>query len=478
MSALHLRQPVVAAPQDRSFWLQDAGADVATGPLAGTEHAEVAIVGGGFTGLWTALRIKEQAPETRVVILEADLCGSGASGRNGGQAHTWFAELDLISAVVGVDEARRLCADTADAIAELEQLQQSGAIDMDLRLDGWLWTASAKAQEGAWDNAVRMTEAIEPGRFRLLAADEIERRTGSRVSYTGVVEEKAGTVHPAKLALGLRKLALARGVVIHERSPVLDITPGRSCALRTARGAVHAEKIVLAANAWLSALPELRRYLYVVGSQVIATAAVPDLLDRIGWRDGASICDSQAQVLYYQRTPKGRVIFGRGSGELAYGAKIGAGFNRSPQHGSGNIREFHRVYPSLRDVTAEYDWTGPIDCTPEHIPVFDHLGGHPNIFFGMGFNGTGIAQTPVGGRILASLVLERDDRWSRSALVGLQRRTTLPPEPFRTLGGRLVRAAIRRRNDAEIRNQHPGFLTRYISRLTPGSNMHKPQDAE
>jgi glycine/D-amino acid oxidase-like deaminating enzyme len=473
MASLHLRQPIVAAPQGRSFWLQDAGADAATAPLQGTAQAEVAIVGGGFTGLWTALRIKEQAPATRVVILEADFCGSGASGRNGGQAHTWFAELDLLSAVVGLDEARRLCADTADSIAELERLQQSGAIDMDLRLDGWLWTASAKAQEGAWDKAVALTEAIEPGRFRVLTADEIERRTGSRVSYAGIVEEQAGTVHPAKLALGLRKLALARGVVIHERSPVLDIAPGRSCVLRTARGTVQAEKVVLAANAWLSALPELSRYLYIVGSQVIATVPVPDLLDQIGWRDGASICDAQAQVLYYQRTPKGRVIFGRGSGELAYGAHIGPGFNRSPQHGAGNIRELHRVYPTLRDVKAEYDWSGPIDCTAEHIPVFDHLQGHPNIFFGMGFNGTGIAQTPVGGRILASLVLERDDRWSRSGLVGLQRRTTLPPEPLRYIAGKLVRAAIRRRNDAEIQNKTTDSLTRFISESAPKSRKNQ-----
>ncbi len=474
MASLHLRPPVVAAPKDRSFWLQDAVADAVTAPLEGTEHAEVAIVGGGFTGLWTALRIKEQAPETRVVILEADLCGSGASGRNGGQAHTWFAEMDLFLPVVGRDEARLLCADTADSVAELERLQQSGTIDMDLRLDGWLWTASSKAQEGAWDKAVAMTEAIEPGRFRLLTADEIECRTGSRTSYIGVVEEKAGTVHPVKLALGLRKLALARSVVIHERSPVLDITPGRSCALRTARGTVQAEKVVLAANAWLSCIPELGRFLYVVGSQVVATAPVPDLLDRIGWRDGASICDSQAQVLYYQRTPNGRVIFGRGSGELAYGAHIGAGFNRSPQHGAGNIRELRRVYPALGDVNAEYDWTGPIDCTPEHIPVFDHLRDHPNIFFGMGFNGTGIAQTPVGGRILASLVLERDDRWSRSGLVGLARRTSLPPEPFRYIGGKLVRAAIRRRNAAEIRNRETDIVTRYVSGLTPRSRLHEP----
>ncbi len=468
MTMLRLRQPAVAIPSDRSFWLQDVGAAVATESLEGSERADVAIVGGGYTGLWTALRIRELAPEMRVVILEADLCGSGASGRNGGQVHSWFAELDQISAVVGVEEARQLCADTVEAIAELERLQKQGTIQMDLRLDGWLWTASSIAQEGAWQRAVAMTETAGANRFRPLTAEEIERRTGSSVSYAGIVEPYAGTVHPAKLAVGLRDLAISCGVVIHERSPVTDIVPAKICTLRTPRGAVQAEKVVLAANAWLSALPELRRHLYVVDSQVIATAEIPELLDRIGWRDGASICDSQSQVLYYQRTPKGRVIFGRGSGNVAFRGDFGASFNRSPEHGRNNLRELHRVYPTLRGVTVDYDWSGPIDCVPEHVPVFDHLRGHPNIFFGMGFNGTGIAQTPIGGRILASLVLERKDRWSSSGLVGIERRLVLPPEPVRYLGAKLVRAAIRRRNDIEIRNQRPDTLTRWISGLTPG----------
>jgi len=466
--ALRLRQPVVAASSDRSFWLQDVAARPVTEPLRGDERTDVAIVGGGFTGLWTALRIRELAPEARVTILEADQCGSGASGRNGGQVHSWFAELDLIARVVGVEEARRLCADTVDAIAELERLQRDGTIDMDLRLDGWLWTASSKAQEGAWSRAVAMTEATGTNRFRPLSAEEIRSRTGSSASYAGVVEPNAGTVHPAKLAKGLRALALSRSVVIHEQSPVMDIQPGRLCTLRTAQGRLQTEKVVLAPNAWLAALPELRRHLYVVESQVIATAEVPQELDRIGWRDGASICDSQNLVLYYQRTPKGRVIFGRGSGGIAFRDDFGASFNRSPQRGRGNVRELHRVYPTLRNVPVEYDWSGPIDCVPEHVPVFDHLNGHPNVFFGMGFNGTGIAQTPVGGRILASLVLERRDRWTESGLVDLKRRHTLPPEPLRFLGAKLVRAAIRRQNDAEIKNTPPNRLTRLIAGMRPG----------
>lgn len=468
MTPIHLRQPVRAAQEDRSFWLQDIAAGPATEPLRGKQVTDIAIVGGGYTGLWTALRIKEQSPDTHVTILEADFCGSGASGRNGGQVHTWFAEIDQLAAVAGMDEARRLCAATADAINELESLQNAGEIDMGLRLDGWFWTASSIAQEGAWDQSMRTNSDLGERRFRTVDAQEILERTGSGASYRGVVEERAGTVQPAKLAIGLRALALARGIVICERSPVQAIHPGNPCRLQTAEGELTAPKVVLAANAWLAGIAELRQHLYVVSSQVIATAPVPDLLDRIGWQDGASICDAQSHVLYYQRTPEGRVIFGRGSGEIAYADDFGATFNRSPERGADNRRELHRVYPALRGVKVEHDWAGPIDCTAEHVPVFDHLRDHPNIFFGMGFNGTGIVQTPVAGRILASLVLGLRDEWSQSGLVGLSRRTRLPPEPIRYLGARLVRKAIRRKNDLEIRNLKADRLTAFVAGLVPG----------
>ncbi|WP_369021522.1 NAD(P)/FAD-dependent oxidoreductase [Verminephrobacter aporrectodeae] len=469
MAPIRLRTPAIAAPGERSFWLQDIAAAAVTPPLVGSACTDVAIVGGGYTGLWTALRIREAAPGMRITILEADFCGSGASGRNGGQLHSWYAEIDRLSAVVGLDEALRLCAGTVEAIDELVELQRSGSIAMDLRLGGWMWTASARAQEGAWTRAVQITAAAGAARFRTLTAAEIARRCGSPVSYAGVVEEHAGTVHPAKLARGLRDLALARGVEIHESSPVRDISPGPPATLRTARGELRAQKVVLAANAWLAALPQLRRHLYVVDSQLIATEPIADRLDQMGWEPGLAICDAQQQVLYYQRSRSGRVVFGRGSGGIAFRGDFGAGFNRHPERGQHNVRELHRVYPGLAGVRVDHDWAGPIDCVPEQVPVFDHLAGHPDIVFGMGFNGSGIAQTPVAGRILASLVLGRKDAWSRSGLVGLARRARLPPEPWRYVGAQLVRQAIRCKNDAEIRNAGAPAWTRLALRLMPGS---------
>lgn len=468
MTTYRLRPPVIAADRDRSFWLQDCGARPATPPLSGEATADVAVVGGGYAGLWTALRLRDAAPDLRITVLEADICGGGASGRNGGQVHSWFAEIDLLERLVGPEEALALCRATAEAVEELAALQSAGTIDMRLRLDGWMWTASSRAQEGAWEPARAICAARGEPRLQPLTADEIRARTGSGASYLGVVEPRAGTVHPARLALGLRALALARGITIHEQSPVTEIAAGSPSVLATPGGRLCAGKVVLTTNAWATAIPELRRHLYVVDSQVIATAPVPEILDRIGWRGGESICDSQAHVLYYQRTGEGRVIFGRGSGRLAYKGWPDASYNRRPVGRADNIRELHRVYPDLRDVAVDHDWTGPIDCTGAHLPVFGHLAGQPDVFFGVGFNGTGIAQTPVAGRILASLVLGRDDRWSRSGLVGLHRRRALPPEPLRTLGGRVVRRAIRIRNDAEIANQEPGRLVRWLSGLRPG----------
>ncbi|WP_138466603.1 FAD-binding oxidoreductase [Poseidonocella sp. HB161398] len=468
MTELRLQLPVPAAPGTRSYWLEEAGAAPATPPLSGAAEADVAIIGGGFCGLWTALRLREADPALRIAVIEAGHCGAGASGRNGGQVHSWFAEIDLLERLVGAEEALALCQATAEAIGELEALQSSGAIDMHLRLDGWYWTASSTAQEGAWDAAMDGCRKAGLMPFETLDAARIARETGSDVSYQGIAETRAGTVHPGRLALGLRDLALSRGIAIHEASPVTAIAPGAPLTVKTAAGSMTAPKVVLATNAWAATLPELAPYMYVVESQVIATAPAGDALDALGWTDGKSICDAQANVLYYQRSRDGRVIFGRGSGHVAYANRIGASFNRNPERGRDNRRELARVYPPLAGLEVTHDWSGPIDCTAAHLPVFGESAQIPGLFYGTGFNGTGIAQTPVGARILASLVLGRDDRWSRSGLVGLAGRAKLPPEPLRYLGARLVRGAIRRRNDLEIANRRPSRLVRAISELKPG----------
>ncbi|GAA0308820.1 NAD(P)/FAD-dependent oxidoreductase [Kineococcus aurantiacus] len=466
-TALRLPTPVPASPQDRSYWLDttvpERGDELPA--LRGDTTARVAVVGGGLTGLWTAYRIVQAQPDADVVVLEAEFCGAGASGRNGGQVHSWCESLDRLEAVVGPREAVRLARASVEAIEELAALQDGG-LDMDLRLDGWIWGASSRAQEGAWADALARSRAAGLDVYTELDADGMLARTGTATSYQGVVEERAGSLHPGKLVRGLRDLLLARGVRIHERTPVTEIGSGPRPVLRTPGGSVRAEKVLLATNAWAGAIPEINRFMYSVESQVVVTVPIPDRLDALGWKSGASICDSQRQVLYFQRTVDGRVLLGQGTGNPVFAGRLGARTNRNPPLAASAVAELHRLYPSLADVPIAYDWVGAIDCVATHVPVLGTLTDRPDVHYCVGWNGTALAQLPVVSRILASVLLGTDDEWGRSRLVGA------PPvpvvrEPVRFLGAQVVRAAIVRRNALERHDRRVDPLTRALTHLMP-----------
>ncbi|GAB2530405.1 NAD(P)/FAD-dependent oxidoreductase [Paramicrobacterium agarici] len=471
-STLDLRTPVTLSDDDRSYWLRS----VSLSPQPSLDRsitADVVIIGGGLTGLWSAIRIAEADPSKKVVILEASRCGDGASGRNGGQLHSWFDSLERLTQVTGEREALDLASMTVEAIEELRALQEDQGYDLGLRLDGWLWTASARSQEGSW--AATQEHAHQNGKrpYRSINGDEIQNRTGSAVSYLGVEEELAGTVHPGKLVHSLVRYALTKGVTIYEHSAVRSIAPGNPVVATTEHAEVTAASCVIATNAWASSIPDIRKYMYTVDSQVIATEPIPRRLDAIGWRGGEAICDSQSQVLYYQRTVEGRVVFGRGSGGPVYRDRLGKKQNRHPRWKKDTIAEFHRVYPSLKDVAIAHDWVGAIDCVPSHVPIIGHLRGQKNVIYAVGWNGTGLAQIPACSRIIASLALGKDDRWSQSSLVNQRNLKRLPPEPIRFIGAWFVRAAVVQQNRAAIQNKRANPLAALIVKLMPkGTSEH------
>ena len=476
-TGLKLPPPVPTSPQDRSYWLDTTVAEFGDDQpaLTGQTTARIAIIGGGLTGLWTAYRIVQQQPGADVVVLEAEICGAGASGRNGGQVHSWCESLDRLEAVVGREEAISLARASLEAIEELAALQQAG-LDIDLRLDGWIWGASSKAQEGAWSEAVARSRAAGWHGDTELDGEQMLARTGTSTSYQGVVEERAGSLHPGKLVRGLRRLLLQEGVRIYERTPVTEISAGPRPLLTTPGGSVRAEKVLLATNAWAGAVPEINRFMYSVESQVIVTAPVPDRLDALGWKSGASICDSQRQVLYFQRTTDGRVLLGQGTGHPVYGGKLRARTNRNPRLAESARRELARLYPALADVPISYDWVGAIDCVATHVPVIGTLTHHPDVHYCVGWNGTALAQIPVGSRILASVLLGLDDEWGRSRLVGAPAQPVVR-EPVRYLGAHVVRTAIVRRNALELNNRPVDPVTRALTNLMP-SPEHLPADGD
>ncbi|MBN9178905.1 MAG: FAD-dependent oxidoreductase [Microbacterium sp.] len=473
MTTYRLRTPVEATLQDQALWLQDTHSSAPSfEPLTERITADVAIVGGGLTGLWTAIRLRQTHPELSVVVLEASTCGSGASGRNGGQVHSWFERLDQLSAVVGDEEALRLARASAEAIGELRQLQEDRELDLGLRLDGWVWTASSKAQEGAWDEALARGAEVGEDSYSRLSASDVAARVGPSASYVGVVEERGGSLHPGRMMRSLARWADRLGVVIHEHTPVRSITDGARARLVTDRATVDADRVLVATNIWASSIPELRKRMFVVDSEVVATAPIPDRLDALGWRGGEAICDAQQQVLYYQRTSDGRVVFGRGSGRTLFRDRVTAAFNRRPEGAPLAVAELARVYPQLADAPIEYSWTGGIDCVPSHIPQIGRLRGARSVFYAYGWNGTALAQIPACSRIIAAMLAGDDDEWGRSRLIDQPDPATLPPEPIRWIGANLVRWAVIRKNRAEIRNRRPGWFVRALIRFMPSTSEH------
>jgi glycine/D-amino acid oxidase-like deaminating enzyme len=314
---------------------------------------------------------------------------------------------------------------------------------------------------------VTLSQQLGVDAFERLASADVAIRTGSRTHLDGVFEAKAATIQPAALARGLHRVALELGVRIFERSRVISFTRDRPLAIRTdGGGLLAAEKLIVAMNAWAAALPELRRSMVVVSSDIVATAPIPERLQEIGWNGGEGITDSQMMVDYYRTTRDGRIAFGKGTAGVGYASRIGPDFDRSARRTAMVTADLRRSYPALADVPIEYDWGGPIDRTPNSVPILGRLGGRDHILYGVGWSGNGVGPSLVGSRILCSLALGIDDEWSQTRLVDRPQQR-FPPEPIRFLGAQIVRQAVIRKEAAEQAERPPGALAAKLARLAP-----------
>jgi len=451
----------------RSYWLQEVAGDAPDAtPLRARAKADIAIVGGGYVGLWTAIRIKQSEPQCDVVILEQDICGGGASGRNGGFVLSWWPKLASLSKMFGTEEAIRVARRSEEAIAEIGEFCAAHAIDADYRQGGWLWAATSEAQRGAWDGLLDLCSRNGVDPFRRLDPAEVARRSGSTAHREGVFEGTAAIVQPARLARGLRRVALEMGVRIFERTKMQTFSRGRPVTIECDTGALLADTLVIATNAWAARIPELSRAIVVVSSEMVVTAPIPEELERIGWEPDLGITDSQLMVDYYRTTRDGRIAFGKGGSTLAFGGNIGGAFDRNPCRARQVTEDFRRYYPSLDHVPVTHDWSGPIDRTPNSVPLMGHLGGLEHIVYGVGWSGNGVGPSVIGGKVLAALALRAQNEWADHPLVD-RPATRFPPEPIRFLGGHIVRAAVERKERAEIRDRAPSWLSVKLASLAP-----------
>jgi glycine/D-amino acid oxidase-like deaminating enzyme len=378
---------------------------------------------------------------------------------------TFWHQYLALERVCGSAEAIRLAQASTQTVGEIEVFCAQHGIDAHFRCQGWFWVASNPAQLGAWERTVSAVErdGLEP--FVRLDADDLQARTGSVRHLGGVFEPAGATVQPARLALGLRRVALEHGVAIHEGSPMVALERAAVLSVRTPGGSVRAGRVVLAMNAWATEVRELRRGVVTVASDMVITDPVPQRLQELRMPDGLSISDSRLMVHYYRTTNDGRLAFGKGGGRLAYGPRIGARYDGPSPRADWVTSQLRATYPRLADVPIAGSWTGPVDRTIDGIPFFTALG-RPDLVCGLGYSGNGVAPSALGGRILASLALGREDDYSRCGLVRRPPKG-LPPEPLRYAGGRLVQAAVRRKEQAADDHRTARKIDVALTRLAP-----------
>ena len=429
-------------------------------------RADFCVVGGGYTGLWTALELRAQAPDADVVVLEAGACGFGASGRNGGWMTSWVDELDGLVERFGEGQALWLADESSATIGRIQEFAAEHGIDCHFRRSGGLWVASSPAQVEIVERAVAVAGRLGRGHLvRPVGAEEVAERTGTRVAVGGAFVADSAAVQPALLVRGLRRVALERGVRIFEGSPMIRLERTRPAVVVTPAGRVSAEEVVLGTNAWSGQVRELRRTVALVGSQIVLTEPIPDRLSSFDWAArGTLLGDARLFVHYAQVTRDGRIAFGRGGGALGPASRVVPKHFYDPATAASVAADFRRWFPQLADVRLTHAWGGAVDRAPGHLPFVGALGDHENVHYALGYSGNGVGPSALIGRVLARRALGTGDGYATCALAGGPP-GYLPPEPLRFAGGALVRSAVRRAEEREEMGRPIGPHGRLAKRL-------------
>jgi glycine/D-amino acid oxidase-like deaminating enzyme len=413
-------------------------------PLDGDTEADVCVVGAGYTGLWTAHSLLVADPGLRVVVLEAEVAGFGASGRNGG----WCSALFPASAAALADRHGREAAVAMRramnaTVAEVGRAVADEGIDAHWRKGGTVVLARTPVQL-ARARAVVASDAGFGGvdGLVLLDAGEASRRVGAEGVLGATYTPHCARVHPARLVRGLARAVERRGGVIRERTAVLAVHPGSPASAAraatparavTATGTVRARHVVLATEAWTAALPGRRRSVAPVYSLMVATEPLPARFWRgAGLAGGETFSDHRHLVIYGQRTADDRLAFGGRGAPYHFGSRIERRFDRDERVFGGLRATLAGLFPGVRGAGFTHAWGGPLG-----IPRDWHagVGLDPGTGLGWagGYVGDGVGTSNLAGRTLADLVLGRDTELTRLPWVG-HRSRPWEPEPLRWLG--------------------------------------------
>jgi len=456
------------------YWIEEAGTVEPAPTLAGEREADVLVVGGGYTGMWTAWYARALQPEARIVLLEAEeVCGRGPSGRNGGFCNAMWFSLASMRSRWGAEAALATAQAAQAAVARIERFCEEQGVDAWVRPAGYVQVSTAPAHDCGWLDAVEACRELGvPEMLRPLSREEVAERCNSPAFRAGAVSPTSATVQPARLALGLREQLLAAGVEIYESSPVRSFREGGDAVeARTGAGSVRAARGVLAiGSAAKGRHAPLHGRLTVASSHIVLTEPVPDVLEELGWTNGECITDSRSLLHYFRTTKDGRIAFGWGGGRIAMGARTKGRAELDAAVIAAAADHLHEYFPVLRGRRITHAWGGPIDASPTHLPAVTTLG-QGRAFVAAGYTGNGVGPSNMVGRTLAALALGHEDDHTHLPFVDAKT-PRVPPEPFHWIGGESIRYAIEKKEQAEMQGHRPGSVASAISKVPELIGFH------
>jgi glycine/D-amino acid oxidase-like deaminating enzyme len=417
-------------------------------PLAADTSADVVVVGGGYTGLWTAYYLALLDATLRVVVVEAETVGFGASGRNGGWCSGLLPmSLRALSDLHGRHAATAMQRAMYETVEEIERVLRVEGIDAGSATGGTLTLARSPDQQrrlrGELAELLRCGFTERDARW-LERAEAVERCAATGV--LGAVSSPHGAaLHPLRLAHGIARAAQRRGVTIHERTPATGIHPER---VETAGGTIGAQVVVLATEAYTSQLPGRTRELLPIYSMMVATEPLDaERWQQIGLADRATFTDGRHLLVYGQRTADGRLAFGGRGAPYHFGSRIAAGFDTDERVRGRLVSAARELFPVLGDVEFPYHWGGPLGVARDwHCAV--HFDRTSRLAFAGGYAGDGVATSNLAGRTLAELVTGQESELCELAWVG-HHSPAWEHEPWRWLGVNAARMAAGRADRAE-----------------------------
>ncbi len=460
-----MNQDVLADAAPTPFWLDSADRPEPAAPLAADTSCELAVVGAGYTGLWTALLAKEADPSADVVVLEGRTAGWAASGRNGG-----FCAASLTHGLANglarfpeeMPALERLGRANLDAIEsavnryDIEcHFERTGHIDVatdEHQLD-WLHEDVEHARQFGHDAV-------------FLDADVMRAEVNSPTYLAGGWHrDETALVDPARLVWGLRAACLALGVRLYENTRAEAIErAGAGVRLRTASAAVHARRVALASNAFPALLRRVRPYTVPVYDYALVTEPLSAAqLDAIGWRQRQGLGDVTNQFHYYRRTADDRILWGGYDAVYHWNNGLAARYDQRPATFRLLARQFFETFPQLEGLRFTHKWGGVIDTSTRFF-AFQRTAMDGRVAYSVGYTGLGVGASRFGAQVMLDLLSGQDSELTRLRAVR-SRPLPFPPEPAKSLGIALTRRALARADDRQGRR---GPWLRTLDRLGLG----------